>query len=101
MENRPTSLIPLVIEPAPSSEGLLRAMSKVVVVTGGSRGIGAATCRLAAGRGYAVCVNYRENRDAAEAVVRDCRHRGVMLIDHADQAGAPCSTSTVTCVLPA
>ena len=41
-------------------------MSKVVVVTGGSRGIGAATCRLAAGRGYAVCVNYRENRDAAE-----------------------------------
>ncbi len=53
-------------------------MSKVIVVTGGSRGIGAATCRLAAQRGYAVCVNYRENRDAAEAVVRDCRQGGVM-----------------------
>jgi NAD(P)-dependent dehydrogenase (short-subunit alcohol dehydrogenase family) len=38
----------------------------VLVVTGGSRGIGAATARLAAGRGYAVCVNYRQNKEAAE-----------------------------------
>ena len=51
-------------------------MSKVVIVTGGSRGIGAATCRLAAQRGYAVCVNYRENREAAEQVVADCRKAG-------------------------
>lgn len=41
----------------------------VVIVTGGSRGIGAATARLAAQPGYSVCVNYRRNRDAAEAVV--------------------------------
>lgn len=40
-----------------------------LIVTGGSRGIGAATARLAAARGYAVCVNYRENRAAADAVV--------------------------------
>jgi NAD(P)-dependent dehydrogenase (short-subunit alcohol dehydrogenase family) len=40
-----------------------------IVVTGGSRGIGAATARLAASRGYAVCVNYRERRDAADDVV--------------------------------
>jgi NAD(P)-dependent dehydrogenase (short-subunit alcohol dehydrogenase family) len=40
-----------------------------LIVTGGSRGIGAATARLAAQRGYAVCVNYRENRGAADAVV--------------------------------
>jgi len=40
-----------------------------LVVTGAGRGIGAATARLAAARGYAVCVNYRENRAAADAVV--------------------------------
>jgi NAD(P)-dependent dehydrogenase (short-subunit alcohol dehydrogenase family) len=42
---------------------------EVMIVTGGARGIGAATCRLAAQRGYAVCVNYRENAAAASAVV--------------------------------
>ena len=44
-------------------------MKKVAVITGGSRGIGAATARLAAERGYAVCVNYRHNRAAADAIV--------------------------------
>src|SRR5579862_4035897 len=44
-------------------------MSNILLVTGGGRGIGAATARLAAERGYAVCVNYRRNREAAEAVV--------------------------------
>jgi len=43
---------------------------KVMIVTGGSRGIGAAVARLAARRGYAVCVNYRQRRDAADDVVR-------------------------------
>jgi NAD(P)-dependent dehydrogenase (short-subunit alcohol dehydrogenase family) len=42
---------------------------KVVLVTGGSRGIGAATALLAAERGYAVAVNYLRDADAAEAVV--------------------------------
>lgn len=49
---------------------------KVVVVTGGSRGIGAATARLAAARGYAVCVNYLQNRAAATAVVDAIRAGG-------------------------
>ena len=40
-----------------------------VPVTGGSRGIGAAVARLAATRGYDVCVNYMSNEEAAEAVV--------------------------------
>ncbi|HMD02444.1 MAG TPA: SDR family oxidoreductase [Candidatus Baltobacteraceae bacterium] len=40
-----------------------------LIVTGGSRGIGAATARLAAERGFAVAVNYAERRDAAEATV--------------------------------
>ena len=39
-------------------------------MTGGGRGIGAATARLAAQRGYAVCVNYLQDRAAADEVVR-------------------------------
>ncbi len=46
-------------------------MNKVVLITGGSRGIGAATARLAAARGYSVCINYVANKDAAEAVVQE------------------------------
>jgi len=45
-------------------------MKKIVCITGASRGIGAATARLAAKAGYAVCVVYRTNRDAASAVVK-------------------------------
>jgi NAD(P)-dependent dehydrogenase (short-subunit alcohol dehydrogenase family) len=44
-------------------------MTDVIIITGASRGIGAETARLAAQRGYAVCVNYRSNRAAAEGVV--------------------------------
>ena len=47
-----------------------------VLVTGGGRGIGAATARLAAERGYPVCVNYRSNRATADAVVADIESRG-------------------------
>ena len=48
----------------------------VLIVTGGSRGIGAATARLAASRGYAVIVNYAGNVEAAEAVCADIIHAG-------------------------
>jgi len=51
-------------------------MQKILVITGGSRGIGAATARLAGARGYAVCVNYRHNREAAERVVADVEAAG-------------------------
>jgi NAD(P)-dependent dehydrogenase (short-subunit alcohol dehydrogenase family) len=51
-------------------------MDQIMIVTGGSRGIGAATARLAAERGYAVAVNYLQNRGAAEQVVRDIESRG-------------------------
>jgi NAD(P)-dependent dehydrogenase (short-subunit alcohol dehydrogenase family) len=44
---------------------------KVLVVTGGGRGIGAATARLAARSGYRVCVNYRKEKDAAETLARE------------------------------
>ena len=46
---------------------------KVMIVTGGGRGIGAATARLAAERGYAVCINYRRNADAAERLAREIK----------------------------
>ncbi len=46
-------------------------MSKIMLVTGGGRGIGAAVARLAARRGYAVGVNYHSNVDAARAVVEE------------------------------
>ena len=45
-------------------------------MTGGSRGIGAATARLAAQRGYSVCVNYRQNRDSAQRVVNAIEAHG-------------------------
>lgn len=51
-------------------------MGGVLLITGGSRGIGAATARLGAQRGYAVCVNYRQDREAATAVVREIRRSG-------------------------
>lgn len=51
-------------------------MSKVLVVTGSSRGIGAAIALLGAREGYAVAVNYRSDRDAAEALVRDIARQG-------------------------
>ena len=47
-----------------------------MIVTGASRGIGAATARLAAGRGYAVAVNYRGDRAGAEYVVSEIAAAG-------------------------
>jgi NAD(P)-dependent dehydrogenase (short-subunit alcohol dehydrogenase family) len=55
-------------------------VEKIVVITGASRGIGAATARLAAQRGYAVCVNYRHNEAAATAVASDAQAAGVRVI---------------------
>jgi len=46
-------------------------VTPTLLITGGSRGIGAATARLAAQRGYAVCISYLRNKSAAEAVVDD------------------------------
>ncbi len=51
-------------------------MDKVAIITGASRGIGAATAVLAAARGYAVCVNYRHDRAAADGVVETIHRTG-------------------------
>jgi NAD(P)-dependent dehydrogenase (short-subunit alcohol dehydrogenase family) len=56
-----------------------------MIVTGGARGIGAATAKLAAARGYSVCVNYQRRRDAAEEVVREIEsNRGRAVAVEAD-----------------
>ncbi|HMQ58675.1 MAG TPA: SDR family oxidoreductase [Rhizobiaceae bacterium] len=49
---------------------------KILLVTGGSRGIGAAVCRLAARDGWRVAVNYAANAAAAKAVVADIEANG-------------------------
>lgn len=49
---------------------------KSLLITGASRGIGAATAILAADKGYRVCINYRDNRQAAETVVRRIEQSG-------------------------
>jgi len=51
-------------------------MDKVMLITGASRGIGAATAQLAARRGYAVCLNYRQRADAAEQLAQRIRQAG-------------------------
>jgi NAD(P)-dependent dehydrogenase (short-subunit alcohol dehydrogenase family) len=51
-------------------------MSKITIVTGGSRGIGAATATLLASHGHAVCVNYVSNADAASKVVGEIEAAG-------------------------
>jgi NAD(P)-dependent dehydrogenase (short-subunit alcohol dehydrogenase family) len=49
---------------------------EVLIVTGASRGIGAATAKLAVVRGYRVCVNYHSEQRAAEDVVASIRQKG-------------------------
>lgn len=65
-------------------------MNKVLLITGGSRGIGAATARLAAAEGYDVCISYQKNRTAADAVVRSVEQQGLRAIAiAADVASEP------------
>lgn len=55
-------------------------MSRVMLITGASRGIGAATARLAARQGYALCLNYHQREDAANQVLEQVRDAGVSAI---------------------
>ena len=56
--------------------GAATGQGRVAVVTGGSRGIGAAVCKILAKQGYKVVVNYRSNADMAAAVVADIEKEG-------------------------
>jgi NAD(P)-dependent dehydrogenase (short-subunit alcohol dehydrogenase family) len=51
-------------------------MSKTILITGASRGIGAACARLAFARGYRVCINYRSDAGAANGIVRAIEDAG-------------------------
>ena len=60
---------------------------KVMIVTGGGRGIGAAIARLAAAQGYAVCISYlRDQKAAAEVVASIAAHGGTAMAVQADVA---------------
>ena len=54
--------------------------NEVLLVTGGSRGIGAATVRLAAKSGYAVAINYHERSDLADSLADDVRLTGSRVV---------------------
>jgi len=51
-------------------------MDEVLIITGASRGIGAATARIAGRSGYAVCVNYLKNKAAAMKIVEEIKADG-------------------------
>ncbi|MCF8968826.1 SDR family NAD(P)-dependent oxidoreductase, partial [Pseudomonas carnis] len=55
-------------------------MDKVVIITGGSRGIGAQTALLAARQGYRICINYQSDEDAALRVLDQVRALGAQAI---------------------
>ncbi|MGH8465019.1 MAG: SDR family oxidoreductase [Pseudomonas sp.] len=55
-------------------------MDNVIVITGASRGIGAATARLAAREGYRICINYVSDDQAAQRVLADVRELGAEAI---------------------
>jgi NAD(P)-dependent dehydrogenase (short-subunit alcohol dehydrogenase family) len=62
-------------------------MQKTILITGGSRGIGAAIAHLAAAQGYSVCISYHSNQPAADAVVAAIRQQnGSALAVQADVA---------------
>ncbi|NKQ11616.1 SDR family oxidoreductase [Pseudomonas sp. SST3] len=65
-------------------------MSRVMLITGASRGIGAATARLAASEGYALCLNYHHRQDAAQQLLEELQRNGTRAIaiaaDVADEA---------------
>lgn len=70
-------------------------MNRILIVTGGSRGIGAAIARLAAAQGYDVCISYLRNQAAADSTVRSIKERGGHAIAiAADVASEP----DVTCL---
>lgn len=61
--------------------------NKVLIITGASRGIGAATAMLAAARGYDICVNYLQNKQAADSIVKETEKIGSRAISVAADVG--------------
>ena len=80
------------------------ANGRTVLVTGGSRGIGAAACRLAAADGWAVAVNYARDAAAAQAVVAEIAAAGgraqAFRADVADAAAVQAMFAAIDAALP-
>ncbi|CDZ93846.1 SDR family oxidoreductase [Pseudomonas saudiphocaensis] len=55
-------------------------MQQVMLITGASRGIGAATARLAAAQGYALCLTYRHRQDAMQSLLEELHATGTKAI---------------------
>lgn len=66
---------------------------KIVLISGASRGIGAATAKLLASQGYAVCVNYLHNKTAADEVVQHITTLGGQAVAYA--ADVSCESQAV------
>ena len=54
----------------------MKPEKKILIVTGGSRGIGASIATKAAKMGYSVCVNYRKNSEQANQIVEEINSKG-------------------------
>lgn len=63
-------------------------MDKVAIITGGSRGIGAATAQLAAEQGYTVCITYLRQQQAAQNIVELIQQQGGNAISMAADMGS-------------
>ena len=70
-------------------------MRKIAIITGGSRGIGAATARLAAGAGYAVCIAYASDTARAEGVAEECRRIGAETLAVRADVASPAEVETL------
>lgn len=70
-------------------------VSKIAVITGASRGIGAATAELAAEAGFDVCINYLSNLERAAQVVAACQAKGVRAIAVQGNAGREADIATL------